>query len=137
MVYLKQFYTIDKIHLWGIKNTKLTPYKKTAINDVVLFYHKGSIVGKASIKFKDSNQNLSKEIWGYDRDKFTGRIEYWENLIFLEKFSQINMNFNVLIDYASFSPKASVRGFNECSQIGLKKVLEKHGTIDNFLENYQ
>jgi hypothetical protein len=52
------------IRLWGIKSTKLTPYNKASINDIVLFYHKGFMVGRASISFKDINQNLSKEIWG-------------------------------------------------------------------------
>ncbi len=125
------------VRIWGIKSTKLTPYNKASINDVVLFYHKGFMVGRATISFKDNNQNLSKEIWGYDHDKFNNKIEYWENLIFLENFSVINMDFKVLIDYASFSSKASVRGFNEYSSIGLTAILKEHGTIDKFLSRHK
>ena len=125
------------IRLWGIKSTKLTPYNKASINDIVLFYHKGFMVGRATISFKDINQNLSKEIWGYDHDKFNNKIEYWENLIFLENFSVINMDFKVLIKYASFSPKASVRGFNEYSQNGTAAILKDHKTIDSFLQTYK
>lgn len=125
------------VRIWGIKSTKLTPYNKASINDVVLFYHKGFMVGRATISFKDNNQNLSKEIWGYDHDKFNNKIEYWENLIFLENFSVINMDFKVLIDYASFSSKASVRGFNEYSNIGLTAILKEHGTIDKFLSRHK
>lgn len=125
------------IRLWGIKSTKLTPYNKASINDIVLFYHKGFMVGRATISFKDINQNLSKEIWGYDHDKFNNKIEYWENLIFLENFSVINMDFKVLIQYASFSPKASVRGFNEYSQNGTTAILKEHKSIDSFLQTYK
>lgn len=125
------------IRLWGIKSTKLTPYNKASINDIVLFYHKGFMVGRATISFKDINQNLSKEIWGYDHDKFNNKIEYWENLIFLENFSVINMDFKVLIEYASFSPKASVRGFNEYSQNGTAAILKDHKSIDSFLQTYR
>jgi hypothetical protein len=121
------------VRIWGIKSTKLTPYNKASINDIVLFYHKGFMVGRATISFKDNNQILSEEIWGYDRDKLDGKIEYWENLIFLENFSVINMDFRILIDYASFSPKASVRGFNEYSQLGTNAILKEHGTIEKFL----
>ncbi len=131
---LKQNHTV---RMWGVKNTKLTPYKKASINDVVLFYHKGFIVGRATICFKDNNQNLSKEIWGYDHNERTNQIEYWENLLFLENCGVLNMDFRVLIDYALFSPKASVRGFNEYSQIGTSALLKEHGTIDNFLHCYQ
>lgn len=95
------------------------------------------MVGRATISFKDNNQNLSKEIWGYDNDKFNGKIEYWENLIFLENFSVINMHFKVLIAYASFSSKASVRGFNEYSHVGLTAILKEHETIEKFLSRYK
>lgn len=124
------------IRLWGIKSTKLTPYNKASINDIILFYHKGFMVGKAIVSFKDINQNLSKEIWGVDKDKLRNKIEYWENLIFLDSFSVINLDFKVLINYASFSSKASVRGFNEYSQIGTAELLKEHKSIANFLKKY-
>ena len=47
------------VRIWGIKNVKLTSYNKVSIGDVVLFYHKGNIVGKAEIDFKDKNLNLN------------------------------------------------------------------------------
>jgi len=125
------------VRIWGIKSTKLTPYNKASINDIVLFYHKGFMIGRATISFKDNNQNLSKEIWGFDQDKLKNVIEYWENLIFLENFAVINMPFKILIDYASFSPKASVRGFNEYSQIGTNALLKEYGDIDNFLRKHR
>jgi hypothetical protein len=47
------------------------------------------------------------------------------------------MDFRVLIDYASFSSKASVRGFNEYSQVGLTAILKEHETIEKFLNRHK
>lgn len=125
------------VRIWGIKSVKLTPYNKVSIGDTVLFYHKGFMVGRAIISFKDSNRNLSEKLWGNDFDKLKNKLEYWENLMFLEKFTVINLNFKILIDYASFSPKASVRGFNEYPQSAIEKILKDYKTIENFIKKYK
>jgi hypothetical protein len=127
----------NQIRIWGVKNSKLTPYNKAAINDIVLFYHKGFIVGRATICFKDKNQYLSKKIWGSDIFETNQKKMYWENLLFLKNYIYIHLDFNVLINYASYSPKASVRGFNEYSPVGMISLLNEHKTIENFLLKYQ
>ena len=47
------------------------------------------------------------------------------------------MDFKVLIEYASFSLKVSVRGFNEYSQNGTTTTLKEHKTIDSFLQTHK
>ena len=127
--YKQKFGDKKVIRLWGIKNVKKTVFNRAEISDIILFYHKGFIVGKTEIIFKDTNKKLSDSIWGHDY----GKQEYWENLVFLDKYEELNFDFKVLIGYADYSPKASVRGFNIYSADGLNTILEKYKTIDNFL----
>lgn len=130
--YKQKFGDKRVIRLWGIKNVKKTAFNRSEISDVILFYHKGFIVGKTEIIFKDKNKQLSNSIWEYDYDK----QEYWENLVFLDKYEELNIDFKVLIEFADYSPKASVRGFNIYSSYGLNAILSKYNSLDNFLKEY-
>ena len=65
------------VRLWGIKNVKKAAFNRSVIGDIILFYHKGFIVGKTDIVFKHTNRPLSDAIWGYDLAK----KEYWENYL--------------------------------------------------------
>ena len=131
--YKKKFGDKKIIKLWGIKNVKITAFNRSETSDIILFYHKGFIVGKTEIIYKDNNKKLSDNIWGHDYDK----QEYWENLIFLDKYEELNIDFKVLIAFAEYSPKASVRGFNIYSSNGLKAILDKFKTIENFIKEYK
>ena len=130
-IYKKHIGNDKVIRLWGIKNVKKTAFERSAISDIILFYHKGFIVGKTEITFKDTNKKLSDAIWGYDREK----QEYWENLVFFNNYEELNIDFKVLIEFASYSPKASVRGFNIYSTLGTTAILKKYKSIDNFLKD--
>ena len=130
--YKQKFGEKKIIRLWGIKNVKKTAFNRAEISDIILFYHKGFIVGKTEIIFKDTNKKLSDSIWGHDYKK----QEYWENLVFLDKYEEYNIDFKLLIEFADYSPKASVRGFNIYSIDGLNAILEKYKTVDNFLKEH-
>jgi hypothetical protein len=130
--YKQKFGDKKVIRLWGIKNVKKTAFNRAEISDIILFYHKGFIVGKTEIIFKDTNKKLSDSIWGHDYDK----QEYWENLVFLDKYEELNIDFKVLIEFADYSPKASVRGFNIYSSNGLNAILNQHKTLDSFLKEH-
>ena|ERR1051326_7062646 len=134
--YSKQFSKEDKIHLWGIKSTKATPFKKCSVNDYVLYYYQGTMISYCKVLYKSQNKPLSEKIWGKDTDRITGLHEYWENLLFLTAPKKISMDFNILIDFAHFKPKASVRGFNAYSSVGLSAIINKYKTIDTFLNKY-
>lgn len=125
------------VRIWGIKNVKLTSYNKASIGDVVLFYHKGNIIGKADIDFKDKNLKLSNQLWGHDYDKLRNVTEYWENILFMSNFCILNLPFSVLINYADYSPIASVRSFNEYSPTGLTNLLKEYKSIDTFIKKYK
>ena len=135
--YIKLLSQANIIRLWGVKNVKLTSFNKSSIGDVILFYHKGFIVGKADIEFKDNNIELSNQLWGYDFNKLRNTKEYWENILFLGNYSIINIPLKVLIDYAEYSPLMSVRSFIEYSPIGLSKIIKEHESIDSFLNMHK
>jgi len=135
--YVKLLSQSNIIRVWGIKNVKITSFNKASIGDIVLFYHKGFMVGKAEIEFKDKNVELSKQLWGYDFNKLRNTTEYWENILFLGNYSIIHFPFSVLIEYANYSPLMSVRGFNEYSVTGLNKIVDNYKSIDSFLNNYK
>jgi len=124
------------IRIWGIKSSKLSVFNKTSVNDILLFYHNGNIIGKGKISLKDNNKKLSEELWGFDCRRYTNVIEYWENILFLESFGVINLSFKILIEFASYSDKASVRGFNQYSRFGVEKILQNYQTIEGFLNYY-
>jgi len=130
--------TFDKrsiIRLWGIKDLKISQYKQCNIDDYIFFYHKGNIISSARILSLDKNRELSILLWGKDFDRLKNRNEYWDNIIFLHSFLKVSLNFSILIKYANYDAKASVRGFNKYRMDGLNKILKDYGTIDKFLKS--
>ncbi len=125
----------ERIRIWGIKEKKVSQFNKVNVNDFVLFYNSGYIVGSANVKAKDKNLELSKQIWGFDYNKIKKTNEYWENLLFLDNYIDVHINFKEFIDYANYSPKASVRGFNPYSSVGTNFIIDRFGSIMNFLNN--
>jgi len=126
----------ETIRLWGIREAKITPFNKVSKGDLILFYHKGFIVGKSTIIFKDKNQKLSENIWGVAFKSFSGITEYWENIVFLNNFEKVNIDYQMLIKYAGFSEKASVRGFNQYPKIGVDNILLNFKTLNNFIKSH-
>lgn len=134
--YLNQLQNAQRIHLWGVKNTKITPFRKCSVNDFLLYYYQGTIISYCRVILKLQNRQLSEKIWGKDLNKITKEFEYWENLLFLTVPIKISLDFKILIDFANYNPKASVRGFNEYSPVGLAIIINKYKTIENFLNKY-
>lgn len=122
-----------KVRLWGVKDLKISQYKQCRINDYLFFYHKGEIISTAKIISLDKNLELSNLLWGYEKNDLKNTTEYWDNIVFLDSFVKVNFDFQILIQYASYEPKASVRGFNKYREEGVSKILNEHGSIDKFL----
>ncbi|TAL56178.1 MAG: hypothetical protein EPN85_15225 [Bacteroidetes bacterium] len=135
--YVKQFPNASRIHIWGVKTVKATSFKKCSVGDFVLYYHQGAMISYCQVVLKSQNRALSEKIWGRDRDKITGEYEYWENLLFLAPPQKILMDFKILIGFANFKEKASVRSFNQYSTVGMSAIINKYHSIDLFLKGYE
>lgn len=127
---------LDFVKLWGVKNFKISSFDKIKVGDYIFFYHNGEIIASVQVSFKDKNEGLSIDLWGVHNNSQKGITETWENLVFLENYIDLKMSFKVLIQFAEYSEKASVRGFNIFRESGTLKIISKHKTINEFLKSY-
>ena len=131
--YQKLFAKQSKVRLWGVKDLKISQYKQCNSKDYLFFYHKGKIISAAKIFSLDKNRELSNFLWGYDTNDLKNTAEYWDNIIFLDSFLKVDLDFEVLIKFAKYNDKASVRGFNKYRSMGVNEIISKYGSIDKFL----
>lgn len=131
--YQKLFENKSKVRLWGVKDLKISQYRQCSLQDYLFFYYKGKIISAAKIFSLDKNRELSNLLWGSDKNNLKNTIEYWDNLIFLDSFAKVDIDFKILIQYANYEANACVRGFNKYRTIGAGKILKEHGSIGKFL----
>lgn len=120
------------VRLWGIKNAKVSSYYKANNGDILMFYHKGQIIGAAKIMGKFRDVKLSQELWGAEFDSFRNCHFYWENILVLSEFRHLSFDFDVIIKLAEYKPKACVRGFILSNEKLVSNIITNYSSIDNF-----
>lgn len=125
------------LRIWGVSEKRATPYYRTKIGDYLVFYHKGKIVGGAKIIYLVRSQSASEWLWGSFYDLRTAKDMYWEYLLFLGDFIELDMDYKILNEIAGYEPKATVRGYRELPSIGHIRLKSQFGTIPDFLGKYK
>lgn len=123
----------EQIFVWGIAEHSKSIWEKASEKDFLFFYYKGRIKYCSRIIFKAQSEELASELWDVNLNK-TINHSY---LLFLDKLIQINLPYSVLIKYAGYSTKASVRRFYEYSNKGYEQIINDFNSVENFIRNYK
>lgn len=118
--------------LWGVISHDKT-WGKLKKNDILCIYKGGRIVYVLDVKEKLIDTAFSKKTWN-PKVKISGEIVYYDRIILFNNIRKTNFSYDLIKKMAGYKPKASVRYFFELSEIGHKTIIEKFGSIDNFIE---
>ncbi len=121
-----------KIRAWGATpgSGNIRNWNNLEIDDRILIYRKGNYEYIATIVHKIHNPELAKFLWGTDSSGQT-----WEYMYLLDNLRELPVpasDFNKVVGYA---PNYFPQGFMQISGDKLNSLIEKFGSIDEFL-NY-
>lgn len=103
-------------------------FRRLKKGDNLLCYRSGNYIALAKVAFKTTNKNLAKYSWGETELGTTWELIYFfGDVIFFEiDSSVINKEFGY--------KAGPVMGFSVISEDKVKKFLNKHGSVENFIK---
>ena len=122
---------LEKIRIWGIKESIKNRWEKIRPGDYILFYKKGVFSYVGTVVFSKYDKELSDRLWGADDNN-----KSWAGLFFVDNFREVNIPIEVVRDLASYEfTWDRVMGFMSLNEKALKEIATKFGSIDVFLDN--
>lgn len=126
----------EVLHIWGNAPGALARWKKMEKGDWVFFYAHGNIVAAGSLLYKTHNPKLADDLWGEFANNISGKKELWENVFFVDGIVKTEIPYSVLKSLANYKPNAVVQGFQPYKAEGVVAMIEKHGSVENFINKY-
>lgn len=123
------------VFIWGNRPGGKAPWEKMQKSDYVFFYQHGKITWIGQLMYKTHNKKLADALWGPYISK--GVKEYWEYVYFLENLVNVKIDYSILRELAGYKPNAIVQGFQSYRENGIKAILDKYGSIENFMNMYR
>lgn len=128
----------SKLFVWGNKETKKTSWDKMEVGDLILFYkgregeeREGKLLYAGKLLFKQHSKDLGLALWPPKKGE-----EPWTCIFFLKDLQPIYIPISELADFAGYSRNFIVQGFMPINDEGVKNILNKFGSVDNFLKSY-
>src|SRR3989344_945300 len=129
---IKIIFGNKKIHAWGGTpgSGNVRTWNNLDVDDRIIIYRKLNYEYVATVAYKFHNKELAKHLWGNDSEGQT-----WEYMYLLDNVTELSVpasEFNKVVNYASnYFPQ----GFTQISGNKLTPLLDRFGSIDEFL-NY-
>jgi len=122
------------LYIWGNMPSKKSSWEKMNLGDYIFFYKKGKIAWIGKLLHKSHNKKLAEKLWGPKvvKNMVTG---YWEYIFYLKDMEEVNIDYSILRKFANYSPNAVVQGFQPYRTEGTQNIIEKYGSIDNFIKS--
>lgn len=122
------------LYIWGNMPSKKSSWEKMNLGDYIFFYKKGKIAWIGKLLHKSHNKKLAEKLWGPKvvKNIVTG---YWEYIFCLKDMEEVNIDYSILRKFANYSPNAVVQGFQPYRTEGTQNIIEKYGSIDNFIKS--
>ncbi len=129
---VEDYFRDRKIRAWGATpgSGNIRNWRNLEVNDKILIYRKGNYEYIATVVHKIHNLELAKFLWSTDSSGQT-----WEYMYLLDNLRELSVpvsDFNKVVGYA---PNYTPQGFMQISGDRLTPLVEKFGSIDEFL-NY-
>ncbi|MFC1686605.1 hypothetical protein ACFLZS_01595 [Patescibacteria group bacterium] len=128
----------DKLFAWGNKETKKSSWDKMQPGDLILFYKgregsekEGKFIYSGRLLFKYHSKELGLALWPPKPGE-----EPWTCVFFLNELKPVYIPISDVIEFGGYSHNFVVQGFMPLNEDGIKKILDKFGTIDKFLQYY-
>lgn len=100
----------DRAYLWGLKASARSRWLQLENGDIILFYHKGSIVSYSVVIDKFEHKELSDDLWGYFKNKNIPKF-YWSLIIVLSQSHSCKIPFAVFKEILGFSQNYTLKSF--------------------------
>lgn len=130
--------TTGKLFVWGNKETKKPSWDKMEPGDLALFYKgregdesEGKFVHAGRLLFKQHSRELGLALWPPKPGE-----EPWTCIFFLRDLQPVYIPLADIKNFADYKGQFVVQGFMPLDEQGTLKILDKFGTIENFLEHY-
>lgn len=129
----------DKLFVWGNRDSKKASWDKMQSGDLVLFYKgkdkdekEGKLIYAGRLMFKQHSKELGLALWPPKKN-----AEPWTCIFFLNELQPVYIPISDLASFAGYSSNSFVvQGFMPLSEEGTKAILDKFGTVENFLKHY-
>jgi len=130
--FLKNIFGDRKIRAWGATpgSGNIRNWNNLETDDRILIYRKGNYEYIATIIHKTHNPELAKFLWRVDASGQT-----WEYMYFLDNLRELSVPVSDFNEVVGYSPNYVPQGFNPISGDKLTPLIEKFGSVDEFL-NY-
>jgi len=99
--------------------------------DWVLFYKSGEFVYAGKLYYKQRSRDLGLSLWPPKPNE-----KPWTCIFFLKDLQAIKTPLNEIREAAGYSQGFIVQGFMPLNKKGVKSILGKFGTVDNFINKY-
>lgn len=126
---LKNF---EILMIWGNRPSLKSRWEKMQKEDWVFFYQNGYITYAGKLLYKTHNKTLADNLWGQEINE-KGKLVSWEYVFFVSHLQEVNTPYKIMAELAGYKG-AVVQGFLPYSEKGVKNILSKFGSIENFLK---
>ena len=126
----KELEAEDTLMVWGNKPSLQSIWAKMEKDDWVLFYQQGNISFAGRLLYKTHNKELADNLWGPQKSE-NGELISWEYVFFLKDLVKVDIPYKVMADLAGYKGNI-VQGFLPYSEEGVKNIIDKYGSLENF-----
>ncbi len=121
---------VDKVSVWGNKESLKIRWDKMNPGDYVLFYAKGNFYYSAQVVLTTLNHDLGRALWPNDADG-----NPWPCLFFVTNIKEVNIPIKVIQELAGYEPTWDrVQGFMPMRESGIRTIANKFGSIEAFID---
>jgi HNH endonuclease len=122
-------YKNGKISIWGNKESLRSRWEMMQPGDYVLFYAQGVFYYSARVVLTKYSETLGGELWPTDEDG-----KPWSCLFIVDHVEKTKIPIKVLQELADYAPTWDrVQGFMRLNDQGTKAIVDKFGSVENFL----
>ncbi|MFA6427398.1 MAG: HNH endonuclease [Candidatus Magasanikbacteria bacterium] len=123
----------NKVYAWGNREVLKSRWDRMQPGDVVLFYSKGNFVMAGNLLYKQFSPEISDALWPR-LEKYGNQP--WSCLFFVHNLRPVLIPLSDINRLANYKENNILQGFQPLNEEGLMNVLEKYGSVDNFVNLY-
>ncbi len=125
----------EYLYLWGNTPGGKSGWNKLNLGDYIFFYQQKKITWIGEVLYKTHNKELADFLW--DQIEKDGKLISYEYIFFLDNLRKVDIDYNILKNYAQYNPKHVVQGFQPYKKDGINKILEEYSSIENFIAKFE
>ena len=118
----------SNLYIWGCQPGQKSKWEQMSIGDVILFYAHKQFTTSSNLLLKKWSEQLALELWPKSPDT----NQPWSGIYIVNNLQPIDLPLEKFNEIANYQFKA-VMGFQPVTENHLNSILNKYGTLNNFL----